>query len=52
MFVTGRKILPQRIISLPETISATEIRTYLLERLEEKESKQAMIDTLAKSFGL
>lgn len=50
--VTGRKIMPQRIISLPETIPAVEIRKYLIEFIEEKETKPSIIDTLAESFGL
>ncbi len=50
--VTGRKIMPQRIISIPETISPVEVRKYLLEFIEEKETKQNMIDMLAESFGL
>ena len=52
LIVTGRKILPQRIITLPENIPATEIRNYLLQFIEEKESKPTMIDILAESFGL
>jgi hypothetical protein len=52
LIVTGRKILPQRIISIPETISPTELRNYLMEHLEEKESKPTMVDVLAESFGL
>lgn len=52
IIVTGRKVLPQRIISLPETIPATEIRNYLLKFITEKESKPNMIDVMAESFGL
>jgi hypothetical protein len=52
VLVTGRKIMPQRIISLPESIPALEIRRYLMEHLEEKESKPTMIDIIADSFGL
>jgi hypothetical protein len=52
MIVTGRKVLPQRIISLPDTIPATDIRNFLLEKIEEKETKPTLIDTLAQSFGL
>lgn len=52
MIVTGRKVLPQRIISLPDTVPVIEIRNFLLEKIEEKETKPTLIDTLAQSFGL
>ncbi len=52
VIVTGRKVLPQRIISLPSEISHLEIRNYLLDFVEEKESKPTLIDTIAESFGL
>lgn len=52
LIVTGRKILPQRIISIPESIPVLELRNYLAQRIEEKESKPTLLNTLAQSFGL
>lgn len=51
-FITGRKIMPQTTVTLPDSIPATEIRTYLLNFLEEKELKPNVIDLLAESVGL
>jgi hypothetical protein len=50
--ITGRKIMPQTTLTLPETIPATEIRDYLLQFLEEKEIKPSIIDLLSESIGL
>ncbi|NBV42507.1 hypothetical protein EBR96_07045 [bacterium] len=52
IIVTGRKIMPQRIVSLPDDIPATELRSFLLRFITEKEAKPTIIDTLAGSFGL
>lgn len=52
LVVTGSKILPQRIISLPSDVSPTEIRAFLLNYIPEKEAKPIMLDMLAGSFGL
>jgi hypothetical protein len=52
VIVTGRKIMPQRIVSLPETVNPLELRKYLITFIEEKETKKNMLDTLAESFGL
>ena len=52
LIVTGRKVMPQRIISLPDDIPAIEIRKYLMQFIDEKESKPTIIDILAESFGL
>jgi hypothetical protein len=52
IIMTGRKILPQRIISLPNDIPAVDIRNYLLQFIDEKESKPHGIDIVAESFGL
>lgn len=50
--VTGRKIMPQRIITFPETISAIEIRGQLIKFIKEKEVKPNTLDIIADSFGL
>lgn len=52
LIVTGRKILPQRIVTLPAEIPVIAIREYLMDFIEEKESKPSTIDILAESFGL
>lgn len=52
LVVTGRKILPHRIVTLPEDVPATEIRSYLMRFVDEKESKPHLLDLLAESFGL
>jgi len=44
--------MPQTTVTLPASIPATEIRTYLLAFLEEKEIKPSVIDLLAESVGL
>ena len=50
--ITGRKIMPQVVLTLPESPSPLEIRTYLSQFLEEKEIKPSFIDLLAESVGL
>ena len=50
--ITGRKVLPQTTLTLPENIPAVEIRSYLSEFLEEKEIKPSVLDLLAESVGL
>lgn len=50
--ITGRKILPQTTVTLPDSIPATDIRNYLLTFLEEKEIKPSALDLLAESVGL
>jgi hypothetical protein len=52
IFVTGRPIMPERIITLPDTLSPNELRNFLLEYIEEKETKPSAIDILSESFGL
>lgn len=52
MFVTGRRIMPERIVTLPDTLSANQIRNFLLEHIEEKETKPSTIDIVAESLGL
>ncbi len=52
IFITGRRVMPERIITLPDTISPNEMRNYLLEYIEEKETKPSTIDIIAESFGL
>jgi hypothetical protein len=52
ILITGRKIMPQVIVTLPDSISHTEIRTYLLRFLQEKEIKPSVLDLLAESVGL
>ena len=52
--ITARKVMPQRVLTLPDQDGPTSvaIRDYLLERVEEKESKPSAIDLLAESVGL
>ncbi len=52
LIITGSKILPQRIVSLPSDVSTTEIRTFLLDYIPEKETKPVALDILASSIGL
>lgn len=52
LLVTGRKILPQRIVTIPETIPVLELHNFLLQRIEEKETKPTLLNTVAQSFGL
>jgi hypothetical protein len=52
MIVTGRPVMPQRIVTLSETTSPNELRAYLLRYLEEKETKQSIIDILAEAIGV
>lgn len=52
ILVTGRPVMPQRIVMLPDDISAKDLREYLLEFIEEKETKPSAIQMLAESFGL
>lgn len=51
IIVTGRPVMPQRIVTLPIETSPLEIRNYLLKGLEEKESKPSIIDILAEAIG-
>lgn len=50
--ITGRQILPQVTITLPDSVPATEIRQYLMQFLEEKEIKPSVMDMLAETVGL
>ncbi len=50
--ITGRKILPQTSLTLPDTIPPVELREYLSQYLEEKEIKPSLMDILAESVGL
>lgn len=52
ILVTGRSVMPQRIVTLPDTIEATDIREFLLNFIEEKEVKPSTIDLLAEAVGL
>jgi len=50
--MTGRAVLPERIVTLPDTIPATTIRDYLLKFSEEKETNPSLIAILAETVGL
>lgn len=52
VIVTGGKIMPKRIITLPETIPAKEIHDFLSQYIDEIEAKPSSIDILADSLGL
>ncbi len=52
IIVTSRTVMPQRILTLSETIKPTEIREYLLDCVDEKESKPTSLELLAESIGL
>jgi hypothetical protein len=52
IIVTGRPVMPQRIVTLPAEISPMELRNYLLKGLTEKETKPSIIDTLADAIGV
>lgn len=51
LLVTGRAWMPKHIIALPDSISAKDIRVYLLDHIEEKETKPSVVDTLIDAFG-
>ncbi len=50
--ITGRKVMPQTTVTLPDSVSATELRAYLMRFLEEKEIKPSIIELIAESVGL
>lgn len=52
LIVTARPVMPMRIVTLPDDIPATEVRDYLSNFIEEKESKPSTIDLLAEAVGL
>lgn len=52
ILTTGRSVMPQRIITMPEDIPANNIRQYLLAFLEEKETKPSLIDLIAETIGV
>lgn len=51
LLVTGRPWMPKHIIALPDSISAKDIRSYLVTFIEEKETKPSVIDTIVDAFG-
>ena len=52
LVVTGRPVMPERIVTLPETIPPTQIRNFLLQHLPEKETAPSAMDIVAESMGL
>jgi hypothetical protein len=52
IIVTGRPVLPQRIVTLPSDIPANIIRQYLMAFVEEKETRPSAVDILAESIGV
>ena len=50
--ITSRTALPERIVMLPDDISAREIRAYLLRFAEEKETNPSLLNVLAETVGL
>lgn len=52
IIVTGRPVMPERIVTLPDTISPLELRNHLLKFMEEKETKPSIIDVLVDAIGV
>jgi hypothetical protein len=52
MLITGRSVLPERIISIPDTMDIMELHAFLLEYLEEKETKPSSLNVIAQTLGL
>jgi hypothetical protein len=52
MLITGRSVLPERILLIPDDINVLELHAFLLERLTEKETKPSSINVIAESLGL
>ncbi len=52
LIMTGTAFVPQRIVSLPDDVPATDVRDYLLAFIEEKETHPSAIDTIAQTLGL
>ena len=50
--ITGRAVMPERIVTLPDDTEAKTIRQFLLRFMEEKETKPSLIDLIADSVGL
>lgn len=51
LLVTRRAWMPKHIISLPDSFSAEELRQYLLDYVEEKETKPSTIDAFIEVIG-
>lgn len=52
VIVTSRAVMPQRILTLPESIKATDLREFLVDYIEERETRPSAIDLLAEAVGL
>lgn len=52
MLITGRSLLPERILSIPDTIPPLELHAFLIERMEEKETKRSSLNIIAETLGL
>ena len=52
IITTERAVMPLRSVTLPADVDATEIRTFLLNFIPEKETKPSSIDLIAESLGL
>lgn len=52
IIVTGRPVLPQRIVTMPADIPANTIRQYLMAFVEEKETRPSSVDIIAETLGV
>lgn len=52
LFVTGRAVMPERVLTLSPDVSANDLREYLMDFIEERETYPSAITTLAENLGL
>jgi hypothetical protein len=51
IIVTGRPVMPQRIVTIPDSLPAKDLRTYLMDHIPEKETKPSLLDLLTDIIG-
>ncbi len=52
LLITGRAVMPERVLSIAPDINAIELREYLMKFIKEVESYPSAITSLAESLGL
>lgn len=52
VLVTGRQVLPTHILTFGEGIDPITVRLFLLKHLEEKETKESIVDLIAEMIGM